>query len=94
MVEQYFPSELVDEALAVIYCESRGNPLAVNPVSSAAGLFQFVPSTWAWASSGAGWGDHNPLEPDANIASAAWLVAASIATENPNGPWAHWSCQP
>jgi LysM repeat protein len=31
----------------VISRESGGNPAAVNPVSGAGGLFQFLPSTWA-----------------------------------------------
>jgi len=31
----------------VISAESGGNPTAVNPVSGAGGLFQFLPSTWA-----------------------------------------------
>jgi len=31
----------------VIASESGGNPQAVNPVSGAGGLFQFLPSTWA-----------------------------------------------
>jgi LysM repeat protein len=31
----------------VISAESGGNPEAVNPVSGAGGLFQFLPSTWA-----------------------------------------------
>ncbi|NIR38564.1 MAG: transglycosylase SLT domain-containing protein, partial [Actinobacteria bacterium] len=55
LVETYWPAELVEEALSVIHCESRGNPLAVNSTSSASGLFQFLPSTWATASPRAGW---------------------------------------
>lgn len=31
----------------VISVESGGNPTAVNPVTGAAGLYQFLPSTWA-----------------------------------------------
>jgi nucleoid-associated protein YgaU len=31
----------------VIAAESGGNPSAVNPVSGAGGLYQFLPSTWA-----------------------------------------------
>lgn len=30
----------------VIARESGGNPRAVNPVSGAGGLYQFIPSTW------------------------------------------------
>ncbi len=33
-------------ALRVANCESHYNPLAVNRSSGAAGLFQFMPSTW------------------------------------------------
>ena len=31
----------------VIQVESGGNPTAVNPVTGAGGLYQFLPSTWA-----------------------------------------------
>src|SRR5262252_6272345 len=34
-------------AECIIARESRGNPLAVNPRSGAAGLGQFLPTTWA-----------------------------------------------
>jgi hypothetical protein len=33
-------------ALRVANCESHYNPLAVNRLSGASGLFQFMPSTW------------------------------------------------
>jgi hypothetical protein len=94
LVEQYFPPERVEEALSVMECESQGNPLAQHPGTLASGLFQFIPNTWGWASDRAGWGGHSPFEPEANVASAAWLVAATITVEHPRGPWAHWSCQP
>lgn len=94
LVEQYFPPELVEDALSVMECESQGNPLAQHPVTLATGLFQFIPNTWDWASDRAGWGGHSAFEPEPNVASAAWLVAATITVEHPNGPWAHWSCQP
>ncbi len=88
LVETYWPEELVEEALSVIYCESRGNPLAVNPSSSASGLFQFLPSTWATASPRAGWDGADVFDPEANIAVASWLYAQF--TE----PWQQWSCKP
>ena len=94
LVEQYFPPELVEDALSVMECESQGNPLAQHPGTLATGLFQFIPNTWNWASDRAGWGGHSAFEPEANVAAAAWLVAATITVEHPNGPWAHWSCQP
>jgi soluble lytic murein transglycosylase-like protein len=94
LVELYFPAERVEEALSVIYCESRGDPTAVNPISSAAGLFQFVPNTWGWASAEAGWAGADVFDPEANVAAAAWLVQVSIDTIHPGGAWGHWSCQP
>ena len=38
----------VDErqALDIAYCESRFNPLAKNPNSSAKGVYQFIDKTW------------------------------------------------
>lgn len=94
LVERYFPPERVEEALSVMECESQGNPLAQHPGSLATGLFQFIPNTWDWASGRAGWGGHSAFEPEANIASAAWLVEATITVAHPGGPWAHWTCQP
>ena len=92
MVEQFFAAELVDEALAVIDCESHGDPLAENSISGAAGLFQFIPTTWAWASPAAGFLDASPFDPTANVGTAAWLVQRSI--DRGKSPWAHWSCRP
>lgn len=91
-MEQYFAADLVDGALSVMQCESRGDPLAYNPASGASGLFQFIPSTWAWSSENAGFGGASPFDPAANIGSAAWLVQRSINQGKP--AWSHWSCQP
>ena len=35
-----------DVAIMVAECESTVNPLAVNPNSSAKGLYQFIDKTW------------------------------------------------
>ena len=94
LVERYFPADRVGEALQVMHCESRGNPDATNPESDAAGLFQFLETTWAFASVNAGFSGASRYEPEANVASAAWLVHHSIATGHPRGPWGHWTCQP
>ena len=94
LVQQYFPSELVDQALAVMYCESGGYPDAVNSHSGASGLFQFLKGTWAIASVRGGFGGYSRFDPEANIASAAWLVDYSIRTHHPGGAWGHWSCRP
>ena len=92
LVERYFPSELVTEALAIIDCESGGDPSARNPRSSAAGLFQFIEGTWEYASEQAGFAGATPDDPVANVAAAAWLVEYSLGAGD--GPWAHWTCRP
>ncbi len=92
LVAQYFPAERVEEALSVIRCESRGNPAAVNASSGATGLFQFIPSTWGWASPAAGWAGYPATNAEANVASAAWLVQSSLDAGQP--AWKHWSCKP
>ncbi len=94
LVEQYFPPDLVGQALEVMRCESSGNPDATNPTSGAAGLFQFLDTTWAWASVRAGFGNTSRYDPEPNVASAAWLVNYSLSINDPRGAWAHWECQP
>ena len=94
LVERYFPVDRVGEAMQVMHCESRGNPDATNSTSDAAGLFQFLETTWAFASVNAGFGGASRYEPEANVAAAAWLVNHSITVGHPRGAWGHWSCQP
>jgi peptidoglycan hydrolase CwlO-like protein len=67
-------------ALRVAKCESGYNPYAVNRATGAAGLFQFLPSTWAATP------QHNqsPFDPVANANAAAWLYAR-------DGP-GQWQC--
>jgi phage shock protein A len=62
-------------ALCVAETESGLDPLAVNPVTGASGLFQFIPSTWASLSELAGWGGASVFDARANAAVAAWTVA-------------------
>jgi hypothetical protein len=68
-------------ALRVAKCESQYNPYAVNRSSGAAGLFQFLPSTWASLP------QHNQsvFDPTANAQAAAVLYQRS-------GP-GQWVCQ-
>ncbi|MFV9671843.1 MAG: transglycosylase SLT domain-containing protein [Acidimicrobiia bacterium] len=92
IVEQYFATERIDEALSIIDCESNGDPNARNPRSSASGLFQFLDRTWSHSSEQAGFEGASPFLPEANIAAAAWLVEYSLGVGD--SPWAHWTCRP
>ncbi len=94
LVERFFPPDLVEQALSVMHCESRGNPDATHPGSGATGLFQFLEGTWAFASAGAGFAGASRYDAEANVAAAAWLVDYSIRTGHPRGAWGHWVCQP
>ncbi len=91
LVSQFFPSNRVDEALAIMRCESNGDPDAYNPYSGASGLFQFIPSTWATTAHKAGYPNASPFEPEANVASAAWLAARYEALGQYY--WRAWSCR-
>lgn len=91
LVQQFFPSQRVEEALRIIDCESNGNAEAVNPYSGASGLFQFLPSTWAANSPKAGYGGSSALDPEANVATAAWL--ANRYQELGYSYWHPWNCK-
>ena len=68
-------------ALRVAYCESRYHPDSVNSQTGAAGLFQFMPSTWA----GSPYAAQSPFDPVANTNAALWLYKRS-------GP-GRWTCK-
>ncbi len=91
LVSTHFASDLVDDAMRIIDCESNGDPEAVNPYSSASGLFQFLPSTWAVASVKAGVGDRSVFDAEANIIAASWL--AEYYRANRGNPWLPWACR-
>jgi hypothetical protein len=92
LVSTYFADPMVDAALSVIACESVGDPNAYNPYSGASGLFQFLPGTWAVASSKAGFAGVSPFDAEANTASAAWLTR--YYESRGKDPWTAWSCKP
>jgi hypothetical protein len=71
------------ELQSVGSCESHLYPLAQNRTSSAAGLFQFLDSTWARA----GVPGFSVYDPYANAIAAARLV-------HNDGGWREWSCSP
>lgn len=94
LVETYFPAHRVDEALKIMRCESNGDPNAVNPYSGAAGLFQFLRSTWnslPHSVSGGSYESGQVFDPVANTRSAAWL--ANRYEELGHYYWQAWSCR-
>lgn len=91
VVQANFAPDLVEDALRIIGCESKGDPAAVNPYSGASGLFQFLPSTWAVASVKAGVGDRSVFDGEANTIAASWL--AEYYRSNGSSPWAPWACR-
>jgi soluble lytic murein transglycosylase-like protein len=91
LVSQFFPSARVNEALAIIRCESNGDPNAYNPYSGASGLFQFLPSTWATTAPKAGYSGASVFDPEPNVASAAWL--ANRYQQLGQYYWQAWSCR-
>jgi hypothetical protein len=85
VVDTYFAEDRVDWALRIMECESRGDPNAKNPNSSASGLFQHLARLWPDRAAAAGWADADVFDPFANIAVAAWLLE--------NGGPSHWVCK-
>jgi hypothetical protein len=92
LIAAYFPANLVDAALAVVWCESKGDPNVINPSSSASGLFQHLPKYWSSRTSAAGYPGASILDPVPNVAVAAWLARTSL--EDGLAAWHHWTCQP
>jgi hypothetical protein len=68
-------SRTTDVAVCVAERESNFDPLAVNPATGAAGVFQFIPATWASLSELAGRGGASVFDARSNVAVAAWTVA-------------------
>lgn len=90
LVAKYFPPELVGWALAILECESGGDPEALNRQSGAAGLFQFLRSTWDRGPAPAlglpSYDSGAPYVAEWNIRAAAWLYANW-------GGRSQWSCR-
>ena len=76
----------IDKFLSVMWCESRGNPEAINSSSGASGLMQHLPQFWDWRARMAGFEGSSPLDPVANINVSAWLLYEHVA-----GGWSHWN---
>ena len=89
VTEHFAPSE-VERAMQILECESHGDPLAKNPRSSAAGLFQFLRGTWDHVAAEVGlltYAEGGPYDAAANVEAAAWLASEG-------GGWGHWTCAP
>lgn len=71
----------VQWAMNVAWCESRYHPNSVNSDSGAAGLFQFLPSTWAFTP----YSKYSPFNPQYNALAAAWLYKRDGGSQ--------WVCQ-
>ncbi len=71
------------DMLRVAKCESHFDPRAVNTSSGASGLFQFMPSTFAFTPNGKA--GQNIFDPVANADAAGWMWK--------NGMRNHWACQ-
>lgn len=76
LVAKYFTEADVETALCLIWHESRGDPTAKNPSSSAAGLFQILDFWWEHFG-----GDR--YDPETNIATASKIRAIQ--------GWSAWS---
>ncbi len=87
LVEAYFPASEVETALCVSWLESKWNPDAKNPRSSAAGLWQFLQATWDRAADALSlptYAEGGPYDPDNATRAAAWLQARGTG-------WRQWS---
>jgi soluble lytic murein transglycosylase-like protein len=69
---------------AVIWCESRYLPWARGRAGEM-GLGQFLPSTWRWMSTQAGWAGASAYDAYAAADVLAWAMA--------NGYAGHWTCR-
>ncbi len=85
LVGSHFAADDIPWAMRVMNCESKGDPRARNPRSSASGLFQHLARYWAERSGKAGWEGADIFDPTANVAVAAWLFYSG-------GP-SHWTCR-
>ncbi len=74
-----------NQLLRVAWCESRYNPYAINARSGAAGLFQFMPATWAANSARAGYGGASVFDPAASANTAAFMFSRGQAWQ--------WACK-
>lgn len=79
LVGAYFPADQINLALAVMRCESGGNPAAYNNSFGASGLMQVLAS----------WADNFGYTPSQLFDPSVNLHVASILFYD--GGWRHWN---
>ena len=79
---EYGLSDEEDRFMRVMWCETRGDPDAVNAESGASGLMQHIPRYWDDRARFAGFQGASPFDPIANIYASVWLLDV--------GGWSHW----
>lgn len=87
LIDKHFGSES-GKACSVLMCESQGNPVAQNPVSTASGGFQFVDGTWRSVRNYADAGNHAR----AMHATPEQQTIAAKRLRDTAG-WGQWVCQ-
>ncbi len=87
LVASYFPADLVNRAMCVLNVETggTGDPGSYNSYSGAAGLFQFLRSTWDGmvpsSVTGGSYSSGQVFLPVPNVRAAAWLWVHVGATQ-------------
>jgi hypothetical protein len=81
MISQVF-GPYAGQALNIARCESGYNPSATNPRSGAAGVFQFIPSTWR----GTSYAGYSPYNAWANVNAAHEVFVRDGYS------WSEWVC--
>jgi hypothetical protein len=76
----------IEEALAIVGCESSGDPNIVSRTNDW-GLFQHHWPYWSERSRLAGFPNSDPLDPRTNVAVAYWLY-----NDYSGRSWSHWTC--
>lgn len=88
LIASHFSAGKVETAMCIMAYETgfTGDPNSKNPRSSAAGLFQFLRSTWdrvPLSVTGGSYDSGMVYQPEANVRAAAWLQNAS--------GWSQWN---
>ncbi|MDP3984381.1 MAG: transglycosylase SLT domain-containing protein [Acidimicrobiia bacterium] len=87
LVQTYFASGDVNQAVRLAWCVSRFDIDAISPSTGASGLFQIDPATWDDLASDAGLpATADIFDPEMSTAVAAYIVYQGDS-------WGYWDCQ-